>query len=710
MFWNKGLLLGFISASVEATINYQKLGNCGVPRVKANVNIFDQAQKNVNSLHRRRRAAFGGGFTLDEFMNNGFDAPEDDADVVYDAAEDTPEENNQTQDASVEEAPAEQQSSQPVGSLNSQGTATMRIVGGQTAASNSWPWQAHLSVCGKWYGVLECNICGGSVISPKWIVSAAHCVPDDPSGTIILGAHQISQGGTQRVPVKKFIKHTSWNKPKMFDNDLSLLELTELARMSSEVSPICISHSGTCFAPQTPCVVTGWGLTSETGGFPDDLQEVAVRLITEKKCKTFQGYAPTITENMLCAGFDGGAMDACAGDSGGPLVCPLPAGGWVLYGVVSWGYGCARPNSPGVYTRMTNMGAFIKEITGLEADPALDMSDKCGEWHENFEEDFKDKYEKAYSNKTHVWGVNLNDIEWSNSNFQQEQEDQSSLVTDQCNYLTTNDYGKMTFDSAHFEEIKEFIIHSENFPKSYPANQDCSWTIKNTNPERFISVTIPKGIRFDCKDRLYINRENGKPINICRTKKSITLLDPSKITLRFTTNQVRSGSGFQALVSFKKLTFMCTGNDRILLRKASGSGGRSKSQQVLIKSENYPRPYSAYSQCRWHVRAEVDNTIGFFIKAFKTEKSNGRCSSQHDNLLVFEADNCETDTLRSAPVWGSICGVKPNNRLRYNTGLTSLCITFLADGDSRRGKGFLLQINQINSNNQVVPSFQEEDL
>ena len=226
-----------------------------------------------------------------------------------------------------------------------------RVVGGQEAAAHSWPWQAHLSVCGKWYGMLECNICGGSLIHPHWIISAAHCVPSSASGTIILGAHAISYGGKQRIPVVKFIVHPSWNAPAMFDHDIAILELASDCAISAEVSPICLPHATTCFETTTPCVVTGWGLTDERGGFPDKLQEVAVRLMEKSKCKTYRGYE-NVSPRMVCAGYEGGAKDACAGDSGGPLVCRISGGAWVLYGVVSWGYGCARPGSPGVYAKV----------------------------------------------------------------------------------------------------------------------------------------------------------------------------------------------------------------------------------------------------------------------------------------------------------------------------------------------------------------------
>ena len=89
---------------------------------------------------------------------------------------------------------------------------------------------------------------------------------------------------------------------------------------------------------------------SEYGGFPDELQEVAVKLIDRERCRQYSGYEK-LTDRMQCAGYESGKKDACSGDSGGPLVCKAGGknsnGPWVLYGIVSWGYGCARPGNPG---------------------------------------------------------------------------------------------------------------------------------------------------------------------------------------------------------------------------------------------------------------------------------------------------------------------------------------------------------------------------
>ena len=115
---------------------------------------------------------------------------------------------------------------------------------------------------------------------------------------------------------------------------------------------------------------------NERGGFPETLQEVAVKVIDRERCRKYSGYEH-ITSSMICAGYEAGRKDACAGDSGGPLVCrdgPRDKAPWVLYGIVSWGYGCARPGSPGVYTNVPNHVDWIKEVTSLAGQVGME---KC---------------------------------------------------------------------------------------------------------------------------------------------------------------------------------------------------------------------------------------------------------------------------------------------------------------------------------------------
>ena len=95
------------------------------------------------------------------------------------------------------------------------------------------------------------------------------------------------------------------------------------------------------------CVVSGWGTTSEGGSTPSTLRKVTVPVISDDKCRDAYG-RNDIFDSNLCAGFDAGGKDSCQGDSGGPLYCS----GYQA-GVVSWGYGCARPNYPGVYTEVS---------------------------------------------------------------------------------------------------------------------------------------------------------------------------------------------------------------------------------------------------------------------------------------------------------------------------------------------------------------------
>lgn len=105
--------------------------------------------------------------------------------------------------------------------------------------------------------------------------------------------------------------------------------------------------------------VTGWGTKTENGGVASVLNVVNVPILDHNSCENAYGKGK-ITSRMLCAGFTSGGKDACQGDSGGPLAL-----GNVLVGIVSWGYGCARPDYPGVYTNVASVRGYIREITGI---------------------------------------------------------------------------------------------------------------------------------------------------------------------------------------------------------------------------------------------------------------------------------------------------------------------------------------------------------
>ncbi len=110
--------------------------------------------------------------------------------------------------------------------------------------------------------------------------------------------------------------------------------------------------------------VTGWGATNKAGtSYPTQLKQASVPLYNRNDCNSSTSYQGSITGRMLCAGYTAGGVDSCQGDSGGPLTSG--SGKNVLTGIVSWGNGCAKPNYPGVYTRISASGIsnFIKDNT-----------------------------------------------------------------------------------------------------------------------------------------------------------------------------------------------------------------------------------------------------------------------------------------------------------------------------------------------------------
>ncbi|XP_053736310.1 serine protease 1-like [Synchiropus splendidus] len=222
-----------------------------------------------------------------------------------------------------------------------------KIVGGYECTHHSQPWQVSINI--------GYHFCGGSLINEQWIVSAAHCWQNPYSQMVILGDHHIWQfeGSEQYMAVDAIYWHEKYDYQTL-DFDIMLMKMSHPASLNDKVRPIALPDK--CANPGDMCMVSGWGniYTDEVFN-PFNLQCVEVPIMSDSDCKA--SYPDKITDQMVCAGYLEGGKDACQGDSGGPLVCS-----GVLQGIVSWGYGCAQPNAPGVYTKVCALMPWIKDI------------------------------------------------------------------------------------------------------------------------------------------------------------------------------------------------------------------------------------------------------------------------------------------------------------------------------------------------------------
>jgi len=246
----------------------------------------------------------------------------------------------------------------PVNEIDPKIVFSERIVGGNKTLLGEYPWQVALLS----QGVISGHICGGTLVTSKHVVTAAHCTTGLTPDTlaVAVGYTNLSSTASDRfiIPVKKIKDHPNYQgKATNFENDISVLELAEEVDLLSfpHIKPICLP-SATGTRPDQgwyvgeSAVVSGWGLTDFFfGTYPQHLKDVEVTVFGNKNCGGLSDY---IRESQFCAGDVNGGKDACSGDSGGPLMAKDPENDMAatLIGVVSAGSACADKDLPGLYT------------------------------------------------------------------------------------------------------------------------------------------------------------------------------------------------------------------------------------------------------------------------------------------------------------------------------------------------------------------------
>jgi trypsin len=238
------------------------------------------------------------------------------------------------------------------------GSGAGRIIGGQPATLGEFPFYASLEQAPDG---TPFYVCGATLLNARTAVTAAHCVQ-----RLTLGA-QVRAGSVNRLSggvvaaISNVIIHPSFGGTDR-SNDIAILKLSTPIATSANIAYARLPTANSDPAAGTVLSVAGLGATSTDDENPPPptnvLLRVDVPVVQRATCRSLlQAQEPSllITEFMICAGYEEGGRDACGGDSGGPLVDKSRT----LHGIVSWGIGCANPQTPGVYTRVSRYIPFI---------------------------------------------------------------------------------------------------------------------------------------------------------------------------------------------------------------------------------------------------------------------------------------------------------------------------------------------------------------
>uniref|UniRef100_A0A194ALG2 Putative elastase-1-like protein n=1 Tax=Pinctada fucata TaxID=50426 RepID=A0A194ALG2_PINFU len=242
----------------------------------------------------------------------------------------------------------------------SQAAPGARIVGGTNAEEHAWPWQLSLQYTGR-------HICGASLISEWYAITAAHCVSDanNPGNYIVVaGEHDLSRdsGTEQKLAITKITKHPQYNENGVgFPNDIAVLQLSLPAKLvENKVATVSLPTKDNY--DRDECYITGWGLTQGGGSsLPNILQQTGTNALTHTECRNVLGFYSYLVHSSyhICA-YDRGS-GGCNGDSGGPMVCSVD-NHWEVVGAASWVISGCNTDYPTAYVRVKTYVEWIQSI------------------------------------------------------------------------------------------------------------------------------------------------------------------------------------------------------------------------------------------------------------------------------------------------------------------------------------------------------------